>query len=124
MRQQVQQIFSETLKACIAKGLLPAEAGQVEPQIDAPKQAAHGDWATNVAMQLARRLRTNPRALAAQFVEALIPQLPAGLVVQEIAGRQPLRAVFRDSGFPDDAARINAEQVFRQRSPGTDVKTL
>lgn len=45
-------------------------------------------------------------------------------VVKSIALRQPLRAVFRDSGFGTDADRINAEQVFAERSPATDVKTI
>ncbi len=45
-------------------------------------------------------------------------------VVNAIADRKPLRAVFRDSGFTKDADRINAEQVFAERSPSTDVKTI
>jgi len=45
-------------------------------------------------------------------------------VVSAIAERKPLRAVFRDSGFATDADRINAEQVFAERSPATDVKTV
>jgi adenine-specific DNA-methyltransferase len=45
-------------------------------------------------------------------------------VVQEIAQRTPLRAVFRDDGFESDAARINAEQVFREVSPSTEVKAI
>lgn len=45
-------------------------------------------------------------------------------VVREMAHRQPLRAVFRDDGFPNDAARINAEQIFREVSPSTDVKAI
>lgn len=45
-------------------------------------------------------------------------------VVRAIAKREPLRAVFRDSGFVSDDARINAEQVFREVSPSTDVKAI
>lgn len=45
-------------------------------------------------------------------------------VVQEIASRRPLRAVFLDAGFATDAARINAEQIFREVSPETDVRTV
>ncbi|MTI73513.1 MAG: site-specific DNA-methyltransferase [Stenotrophomonas sp.] len=44
--------------------------------------------------------------------------------IKELAKTKPLRAVFRDKGFKDDAAKINAEQIFKQLSPGTDVKTL
>lgn len=45
-------------------------------------------------------------------------------LVRAIAKREPLRAVFRDSGFASDDARINAEQIFREISPSTDVKTI
>jgi adenine-specific DNA-methyltransferase len=32
--------------------------------------------------------------------------------------------VFRDAGFASDAARINAEQIFKQLSPDTEVRVL
>ena len=45
-------------------------------------------------------------------------------VVKAIAKREPLRAVFRDSGFATDASRINAEQIFKEVSPATDIKAI
>ncbi|MGP3536412.1 site-specific DNA-methyltransferase [Microbacterium sp. RD1] len=45
-------------------------------------------------------------------------------VVRAIAERRPLRAVFKDSGFATDAARINAEQIFRELSPETELRTI
>ncbi|MDO8363230.1 MAG: site-specific DNA-methyltransferase [Actinomycetota bacterium] len=45
-------------------------------------------------------------------------------IVRAIAKREPLRAVFLDAGFGSDDARINAEQIFREVSPSTDVKTI
>ncbi|CAG0991416.1 arginyl-tRNA synthetase [Burkholderiales bacterium] len=42
-------------------------------QLERPKQADHGDFACNVAMQLARSLRRNPRELAQTIVAALPP---------------------------------------------------
>lgn len=58
-------------------------------------------------------------ALVACFDENVTPEF-----VRAIAKREPLRAVFRDSGFASDAARINAEQVFKELSPATDVKAI
>ncbi len=43
---------------------------------------------------------------------------------KELARRQPLRVVFRDSGFKDDSSKINAEQIFKLISPHTEVKSL
>lgn len=45
-------------------------------------------------------------------------------VVRGIASRHPLRAVFLDSSFTSDAARINTEQIFREVSPETEVRTV
>ena len=45
-------------------------------------------------------------------------------IVQAIARRHPLRAVFLDAGFASDAARINAEQIFREVSPETEVRAI
>ena len=43
---------------------------------------------------------------------------------KELAKLKPLRVVFRDSGFKDDSAKINAEQIFKLMSPHTDLKTI
>lgn len=45
-------------------------------------------------------------------------------VIRAMAEREPLRAVFRDSSFSSDDARINAEQIFHELSPSTDVKAI
>ncbi len=58
-------------------------------------------------------------ALIACFNNDVSPEL-----VRAVAERGPLRAVFLDSGFASDAARINAEQIFREVSPSTDVKAI
>jgi adenine-specific DNA-methyltransferase len=44
--------------------------------------------------------------------------------VKQLAGLSPLRLVFRDGGFASDSAKINVEQVLKQLSPITDVKSI
>jgi arginyl-tRNA synthetase len=71
-------------------GLLRAAADSVAPgvaadiRLERPKQAAHGDFASNLAMQLARTLKDNPRKIA----ERLLRELPVSEWVgkAEIAG--------------------------------------
>ncbi len=58
-------------------------------------------------------------ALVACFVDDVSPAL-----IRNIAEREPLRAVFCNSGLASDADRINAEQVFAEVSPSTDVKAI
>lgn len=45
-------------------------------------------------------------------------------VIREIAHRQPLRAVFRDSSFGDSPAKINAVEIFKTLAPETRVKVI
>lgn len=45
-------------------------------------------------------------------------------LIKELAEKQPLRVVFRDDGFASDSVKINVEQIFKQISPMTDVKSI
>lgn len=45
-------------------------------------------------------------------------------VVKEIAKRQPLRAVFRDSSFSSSPAKINVGEIFKAIAPDTSVKVI
>jgi arginyl-tRNA synthetase len=62
----------------------PEFASTLAVVMDRPKQAQHGDYACNLAMQLAKPLRRSPRDIA----QALIAALPASGVIEkvEIAG--------------------------------------
>lgn len=71
--------------------LLHAALASVAPDIaapeiilDRPKQASHGDLACNVALQLARTLKQNPRVIA----ERIVRELPRSGMVEraEVAG--------------------------------------
>ena len=71
--------------------LLHAALASVAPDItapeiilDRPKQASHGDLACNVALQLAKALKQNPRVIAERIVRELPP---SGMVERaEVAG--------------------------------------
>lgn len=84
------------------------------------------DWGLELTMPIAVEQMAGQKvlvvadgALIACFDAEVRPPL-----VREIANRRPQRAVFRDSGFATDADRINAEQVFAEVSPSTDVKAI
>ncbi|ABM04215.1 DNA methylase N-4/N-6 domain protein [Psychromonas ingrahamii 37] len=44
--------------------------------------------------------------------------------VKQLAEFEPMRLVFRDGGFASDSAKINVEQVLKQLSPLTDMKSI
>ncbi|MCO5295071.1 MAG: site-specific DNA-methyltransferase [Homoserinimonas sp.] len=84
------------------------------------------DWALDLSLPITREMidgaevySVDDDALIACFADEVTDS-----VIRAIAKRQPLRAVFKDSGFPDDAARINADQVFRELSPETEVRAI
>ncbi|USQ71669.1 hypothetical protein NF552_20150 [Roseomonas mucosa] len=84
------------------------------------------DWGVDLTLPIQREtiqgktvFFVDGNALAACFEIGVTEEL-----VKELAGRKPLRVVFRDNGFVSDAVKINVEQVFRQVSPGTDVKSI
>ena len=45
-------------------------------------------------------------------------------VIKEIAKKQPIRAVFRDSSFADSPSKINVGEIFKLIAPDTSVKVL
>jgi adenine-specific DNA-methyltransferase len=84
------------------------------------------DWGVDLTLPIQREA---VQGKTVYFVDdnALVACFDTGLtedLVKELAGRRPLRVVFRDNGFVSDSAKINVEQIFRQLSPGTDVKSI
>jgi arginyl-tRNA synthetase len=69
-------------RAALAK--VAPEAADAEVVIERPRDPAHGDFACNLALQLAKRLKKNPRQLAEQLVAA-VPADPQ-VAKLEVAG--------------------------------------
>ena len=83
MKERLITLIDSALDTLIAEGALPAEAKR-PAQIDRTKDKSHGDFATNIALMLAKLAGMKPRDLA----EKLIAALPADNAVAkvEIAG--------------------------------------
>lgn len=70
--QQLSTAVVDALQALVAAGDLALPEGvPSQVTVERPRQRSHGDYATNVAMQLAKRAGTNPRALAEQLAARL-----------------------------------------------------
>jgi len=64
--------MNDYLRQIIADALQQFDLEELpEIQTEAPKDSAHGDASTNVAMMLAKPLRNNPRAIAQQIIDGL-----------------------------------------------------
>lgn len=83
MKQQLEQLIFSALQKLV--GTLITEAPETSVvSVERTRDAQHGDFATNVAMRLAKAARRNPRELA----EAVVAALPANSIVAkaEVAG--------------------------------------
>jgi len=78
LRAQLEALLRQALTS------VAPESADVAIHLERPKQESHGDFSTNLAMQLAKALKRNPRELA----NLLIAELPASPLVAkvEIAG--------------------------------------
>jgi len=84
------------------------------------------DWGVDLTLPISREtimdktvFFVSGTALCACFDSGITDDL-----VKELAARTPMRVVFRDTAFKDDAAKINAGQIFKALSPATDVKSI
>lgn len=59
------------------------------------------------------------QALVACFSENISEKL-----IRSIADMKPMRVVFRDECFSDDAIKVNVEEIFKLISPDTEIKVL
>lgn len=97
-------------------------AANAEVLIERPRDAAHGDFACNVALQLAKRLRTNPRQLAAQLAAAL----PADPYVEgvAVAGAGFINFRLSPKAGQEAVARVLAEGAAYGRAEAFDPQRV
>jgi arginyl-tRNA synthetase len=87
MREVVAAVIDATLDRVVREGLLPAWEGRPEgaSTLDAPKNPAHGDWASNAALIYAKVIKRNPREVAELIKSHLVDE--SGAVTSlEVAG--------------------------------------
>lgn len=111
----------DLLQGLVKEALAGAvKAGEVvlaeipEPRLERPRDPAHGDWATNVAMQTAKAARMAPRAVAE-------------IVARRIAGHPDIASVeVAGAGFINIRLSAHAlQRVLREaRERGTDFGRL
>ena len=101
------------------------EASDTPVLLERPKQAEHGDLACNIAMQLAKKLKTNPRQLAERLIEALRaqPAFAEGYVsAVEIAGAGFINLRLSPKTKQAVVARVLAEGLAFGRAAPTGKK--
>lgn len=84
--QELAGHIKAALQSAISSGQLALSSEDIPTEIvvERPKNLDHGDWATNVAMQVGKKAGLNPRT-AAEILQVILQELP-GVEAVEIAG--------------------------------------
>ncbi|MEN0645038.1 arginine--tRNA ligase [Alkalicoccobacillus gibsonii] len=69
--EQIKQLLKEELKTAIVESGLCEAQDVPDILLETPKEKSHGDYATNIAMQLARVAKKAPKQIAEQITERL-----------------------------------------------------
>lgn len=105
MKYRIEQLVQAAL-ATLPADVLPADIARPVIDIERTREAAHGDFATNVALQLAKPARRNPRQLA----QAILDALPASELIgkAEIAGPGFINFHLSAQAYQNELSRIFA----------------
>jgi len=118
----IEQLAASAL-AALPDGVLPDDLRATVPGVERTRDPTHGDFACNVAMQLARAARTNPRLLA----QALVAALPASDLVTkvEIAGPGFINFFLSPAAYQAEIGRVLATgATYGQGTSGTGRKAI
>ena len=103
MKTLIESLLKQALDA-LPEEVLPLAGRDIAIEVENTRDAQHGDFASNLAMRLAKSARQNPRKLA----EALLRVLPAdsAIVKVEIAGAGFINFFLADSAYHAQIAKI------------------
>lgn len=117
--------IESTLKTVIRSALVKAFDEEISMDsilIEIPKDKGHGDYSTNIAMQLARTLKKNPREIAQGLVDALDKE--AGSIDRcEIAGPGFINFVMNTQALTDVIDKVlKAQDRYGENESGNHMK--
>lgn len=122
MKPQIEHLVKAALSALPA-GTLPAELAAPSIEIERTRDAAHGDFATNIALKLGKPAKKNPRQLA----EAIVAALPSNPFISkvEIAGPGFINFHLSGAAYAQELLRVLSERErYGASNVGQNQKTL
>ncbi len=104
MKQPLEQLLLEALQA-LSGSVLPAPPDPAVATVERARDARHGDFATSIALRLAKSARLSPRELAQAILEAL----PASPLVAraEVAGAGFINFFLSEEAYARELERIH-----------------
>jgi arginyl-tRNA synthetase len=106
LKNLIESLLMQALSA-MPEDLVPTAARDAVIEVENTRDPQHGDFASNLAMRLAKATRQNPRKLA----EALVKLLPTSAAVArvEIAGAGFINFFLTDGAYHSQVAQILAQ---------------
>ena len=106
MKTLIEKLLTQAL-AALPEDLVPSNARDSAIEVENTRDPQHGDFATNLAMRVAKATRQNPRKLA----EALVRALPASPAVAkvDIAGAGFINFFLSPDAYHAEIARVLEE---------------
>ena len=121
MQEHIATLLRETLAVAAAAGELPAVT--VEPAVTVPKDKAHGDFATNLALMAAKAAGRKPQDIAALLVERLRGNAMFSKI--EIAGPGFINFTVDRGYWPRELARLaKLGDALTQGAPEKPLKMM
>jgi len=106
LKTQIEALLKHALEA-LPQALVPEAARGVGIEVESTRDAQHGDFASNLAMRLAKATRQNPRKLAEALIGALPPSDSIAKV--EIAGAGFMNFFLQDHAYTAEIGRLLSE---------------
>jgi arginyl-tRNA synthetase len=106
VKQQLEQLLLQAVRGLVG-GPLPEAPDAATVTVERTKDPKHGDFATNVAMRLAKPARRNPRELAAAIINALPPN--ALVARTEVAGAGFINFFLKTDAYSQELAKISEQ---------------
>jgi arginyl-tRNA synthetase len=107
VKDALRALLTTAIENLRAAGHLPNDLALPAIVVDRTKTREHGDFATNIAMALAKPAKSNPRALAQQIVDALPANDDVAKV--EIAGPGFINIFLTDAAWQREVASVLAQ---------------
>ena len=113
LKSSIEKILHRALES-LPQDLVPSAARAVSIEVEATRDLKHGDFASNLAMRLAKATRQNPRKVA----EALVRALPQSDLIAkvEIAGAGFINFFLKDEAYHAEIAKVLAQGAAYGRS--------
>ncbi|MFN2555354.1 MAG: arginine--tRNA ligase [Nitriliruptorales bacterium] len=121
--EQIDPVLADVARR-VRVALVAAGLPDTEPSFERPRQPEHGDWATPVALELAREAKQPPRVVAERLVDKL--EAPELVGAVEVAGPGFVNFRFSHRYFEDVVRRVmrEGEAYGRRTRPSEEVERV